>query len=210
MKPIWTTMVLATSLGLLGGCSLMPHHAPQSRVSVLLLPQTDEQGRPIPTAVEVKANAQTVVLNQPFAVAETGADGRVNQRVATINEVQTRYADLLRVQPPSAESVTLNFLPGSSQLTPESARQLPDLIERARVRAGGEILVVGHTDRVGRVEANDTLSLQRAQAVAAQFKERGFPDALISTVGRGEREPLVPTPDEVAEPRNRRAEIIIR
>jgi outer membrane protein OmpA-like peptidoglycan-associated protein len=29
-------------------------------------------------------------------------------------------------------------------------------------------------------------------------------------VGRGEREPVVPTDDEVAEPRNRRAEIVVR
>ena len=29
-------------------------------------------------------------------------------------------------------------------------------------------------------------------------------------VGRGEREPAVDTPDEVAEPRNRRSEIIVR
>jgi outer membrane protein OmpA-like peptidoglycan-associated protein len=29
-------------------------------------------------------------------------------------------------------------------------------------------------------------------------------------VGRGEREPAVPTEDEVVEPRNRRAEVIVR
>jgi len=29
-------------------------------------------------------------------------------------------------------------------------------------------------------------------------------------VGRGEREPLVPTEDEVSEPRNRRVEITVR
>jgi OOP family OmpA-OmpF porin len=33
---------------------------------------------------------------------------------------------------------------------------------------------------------------------------------LLTAIGRGEREPAVPTEDEVAEPRNRRAEIIIR
>jgi outer membrane protein OmpA-like peptidoglycan-associated protein len=32
----------------------------------------------------------------------------------------------------------------------------------------------------------------------------------IRVEGRGEREPLVPTPDEVAEPRNRRVEISVR
>ena len=37
-----------------------------------------------------------------------------------------------------------------------------------------------------------------------------FEANLIEAVGRGEREPLVPTEDEVAEPRNRRAELLVR
>ena len=80
----------------------------------------------------------------------------------------------------------------------------------AQARAGGEIVVTGHTDRQGSVQANDQLSLQRAQAVRALLIERGFKANLIEAVGRGEREPLVPTEDEVAEPRNRRAELLVR
>jgi len=38
----------------------------------------------------------------------------------------------------------------------------------------------------------------------------GVPRARISVAGRGEREPEVPTADEVAEPRNRRVEINVR
>jgi outer membrane protein OmpA-like peptidoglycan-associated protein len=33
---------------------------------------------------------------------------------------------------------------------------------------------------------------------------------LIEARGRGEREPVVATEDEVAEPRNRRAEVLVR
>ena len=74
----------------------------------------------------------------------------------------------------------------------------------------GEIVVVGHTDRVGTVESNDALSLQRAQAVRQLFIDRGFDPARVDAVGRGEREPLVPTDDELDEPRNRRTEIVVR
>jgi outer membrane protein OmpA-like peptidoglycan-associated protein len=88
--------------------------------------------------------------------------------------------------------------------------QLPKMVALVKARAGGEILVVGHTDRVGSVEANDKLSQQRADAIAALLRSAGLPAELVTAVGRGERQPLVPTPDEVAEPRNRRAEIIIR
>ena len=70
--------------------------------------------------------------------------------------------------------------------------------------------MVGHTDRQGTVEANDALSLRRAQAIADLLVAQGFAPELISARGRGEREPLVPTADEVVEPRNRRAEVIVR
>jgi flagellar motor protein MotB len=39
---------------------------------------------------------------------------------------------------------------------------------------------------------------------------RGFNAGLIEAVGRGEREPAVPTADDVDEPRNRRVEILVR
>lgn len=194
----------------LAGCSTPPPPPPQPKVSVVLLPQSDAAGNPIKTGLSVTLGAQAVQLDQPFALAESDPRGLLSQRVSNATEIQARYGDVLKIQPPSAEVVVLRFLPGKSQLTPESEQQLPDLIQRAQARAGGEILVLGHTDRVGSRDANDKLSLQRAQAVVNLLKDRGFTEDLLSAIGRGEREPAVPTEDEVAEPRNRRAEIIIR
>jgi len=177
---------------------------------VVLLPQTDAAGNPIPTAVSITMGAQSQQLDKPFALAETDNKGQLGQRLSSAEEVQARYGDVLKMQPPSPEVVVLRFLPGKSQLTPESEQQLPELIKRAIARAGGEILVVGHTDRVGSRDANDALSLQRAKAVVTLLKTQGFSADLLTAIGRGEREPVVPTEDEVAEPRNRRAEVIIR
>lgn len=194
----------------LAGCASPPPPPAQPKVSVVLLPQNDASGAPMKTAVSLTSGAQTLQLSQPFALAETDGKGQLTQRIATAAEINARYADVLKIQPPSQEVVVLTFLPGKSQLTPESEQQLSELIQRARARAGGELLVVGHTDRVGSREANDKLSMQRAQAIVNLLKARGFPEDLLTAIGRGEREPVVPTEDEVAEPRNRRAEIIIR
>lgn len=68
--------------------------------------------------------------------------------------------------------------------------------------------MIGHTDRVGKLEANDALSLKRAEAVGEQLKAPA--SRLMEFAGRGEREPLVPTADEVPEPANRRVEINLR
>jgi outer membrane protein OmpA-like peptidoglycan-associated protein len=70
--------------------------------------------------------------------------------------------------------------------------------------------VIGHTDRVGPVEYNDALSLRRAERVRRNFVERGIPTSAINVAGRGEREPILSTADEVSEPRNRRVEINVR
>ncbi len=202
---VLTAVVLATLLAT--GCSLL---RPAPKLRVVLLPQSDPSGQPRATSVEVKSGESTQVLSTPFALAERNDKGQLTQRMATVDEVQARYGDVLKIQPPSAETVVLRFQTGTSQLTPESATELPKLIALARARAGGEILVVGHTDRQGTVEANDALSLKRAQAIAELLIAQGFAPELISARGRGEREPLVPTADEVAEPRNRRAEVIVR
>lgn len=209
--PRWAQALAWVGAASLLGCAA-PAPAPvaKPKTVVVLLPQSDAQGKPIATAVEVKSGSEAVTLAQPFALTESTPDGKWRQRLSTVNEVQARYGELLRVQPPSPERFVLNFVTGKSQLTPESEKLLPELIRQAQARAGGEIVVTGHTDRVGKAEANDALSLQRANAISEMLKAQGFSGALISTIGRGEREPLVPTDDEVAEPRNRRAEVVIR
>jgi outer membrane protein OmpA-like peptidoglycan-associated protein len=50
----------------------------------------------------------------------------------------------------------------------------------------------------------------RAESVREILVAAGVNRSVISVAGRGEREPAVPTADEVAEARNRRVEIKIR
>jgi outer membrane protein OmpA-like peptidoglycan-associated protein len=57
---------------------------------------------------------------------------------------------------------------------------------------------------------NDALSMRRAQGISQLLVGRGFPADHIEAMGRGEREPAVPTADEVDEPRNRRVVIVVR
>ena len=72
------------------------------------------------------------------------------------------------------------------------------------------MVVTGHTDTKGVAAANDELSLKRAGVVAQLLIDKGAPGARIESVGRGKRELLVKTDDDVDEPRNRRVEIVVR
>ncbi len=188
------------SLGaLLLGCT-----APVTRV--ILLPEP--AGRS--SAVEVKTSTDVQTLSVPYQSAEVNANGQVTQVTLSPLQVMDRYGSMMSQLPSAEEQFLLYFETGGSNLTKESQDLLPTILAHARLRKGGEIVVIGHTDRVGSVPANDALSLKRAQSIRELLLGQGFKPELIEAIGRGERAPLVVTADEVAEPKNRRAEILVR
>ncbi|HET6609032.1 MAG TPA: OmpA family protein [Rhodopila sp.] len=72
------------------------------------------------------------------------------------------------------------------------------------------IEVNGYTDTSGTPQYNQSLSVRRAQVVAAELVRDGVPKNAISIQGFGEAHPLVPTGPNVREPQNRRVEIILK
>ena len=70
-------------------------------------------------------------------------------------------------------------------------------------------IIVGHTDTRGTKEYNNKLSLKRAITIKDNLINQGINDENITLLGKGEELLAVPTPDEVAHPANRRAEIKI-
>ena len=73
-----------------------------------------------------------------------------------------------------------------------------------------DVLVGAPTDRVGSPPANAALSRQRAELIRNELIRLGVAAQNIEVIARGKREPVVPTADGVAEPRNRRVEVVVR
>ena len=161
-------------------------------------------------ALTVESSGQQAVLDQPYAAARVKEPGRVEAGSVTEQEARQAFGAALEAQPGRPTSHLLYFLENRDELTPESQQQLARVVDEIARRPAPEIVVIGHTDRVGPVPYNDTLSLRRAERVRDELLKVGIAAERIRVEGRGEREPLVPTPDEVAEPRNRRVEISIR
>ena len=104
---------------------------------------------------------------------------------------------------------TVFFESNSSHIDRQSAAILDNVAASFRaVRIRG-FRVFGHTDRVGPAAYNRRLAQRRAEAVRAALARRGVPLEAIETVATGEDQPLVETEDDVAEPQNRRVEILI-
>jgi len=125
-------------------------------------------------------------------------------------EVRQSFASTLQALPPRPATFLLYFIIGTDELTEDSKAELPKVLAALRDRPVPDVLVVGHTDTVGDTLGNDRLSAQRAERMKGHLVEIGIPAERIRVAGRGERELLVATPDNVDEPRNRRVEIIVR
>jgi outer membrane protein OmpA-like peptidoglycan-associated protein len=189
---------LLLAAALLAGCA-------QVSERVVLLPDSD--GRP--GALVVKSAAGETELAKPYAAVELRGE-RLEAKQLDADEVRRRYAAVLAAQPPQPRSHLLYFDPRGCGLTRESQEQLRKIKAELLASAAGEIVIIGHTDRVGTEDFNDKLSLNRAEKVRDMLKDMGVRAGAMTLVGRGEREPAVPTDDEVAEPRNRRVEIKLR
>jgi outer membrane protein OmpA-like peptidoglycan-associated protein len=161
-------------------------------------------------AVTVGEGPSAAVLDTPLAVATVDSRGQIDKGAVTPEEVQRTFGEALAAEPPKPLNFTLYFETASIEVIPDSRPILEALFAEVAKRQAVEVQVTGHTDRVGTEASNDRLSLERAQAVRDMLVQRGLKTTFIRAVGRGEREPLIPTPDEQPEPRNRRVEVIIR
>lgn len=181
---------------LLGGCA---------SERVVLLPSADGA----PGAVVVRDRIVELRLDQPYAGTKR-AVGNNWAYQSSPQEVAERFGLALSAQPPRPNAYVLYFEMGGDVLTSESQAALNVIRKEIAERPASEVMVIGHTDRVGSTEGNDRLSLKRAELIRSVLIESGVDAGKLEAVGRGERDPLVPTADEVDEPKNRRVEISVR
>ena len=160
--------------------------------------------------IVVTRGDETRVIDTAFGAQRVRADGAVEAAKLSQEEVRAAFGATLDALPGRPASFLLYFLEGKDELTAESRIELDKVFAELRLRPLPDIVVIGHTDTVGSLARNDALSLARAERVREMLVGLGIPPAQVQVAGRGEREPLVPTEDEVAEPRNRRVEISVR
>jgi outer membrane protein OmpA-like peptidoglycan-associated protein len=99
------------------------------------------------------------------------------------------------------------FARNSSDLSP-AALGTVDVVAGVLRRYDRTLVEVnGYTDTTGTPEYNGRLSQHRAEAVANVLVDDGVNPARISPRGFGETHLLIPTGDNVDEPRNRRVQI---
>ncbi len=181
-----------------GGCA-----TPQGQV--VLLP--DAAGRS--TAVSVRQDGGELLLDKPYAAAQLTSAGP-KPATSSAEQVRSQYGTALDARPLAPASFTLYFIEGKDEFTDDSKRDFEGVFAEIAKRPVPDLLVIGHTDSVGNDAFNDNLSRQRAEVVRKALVARGIAAQNIVIAGRGKRELIVVTADNVAEPRNRRVEILVR
>lgn len=109
--------------------------------------------------------------------------------------------------PASAHEFLFYFAHGSSELRREDIHHAEAAARYARQDDVARVRVVAHADTSGPAAYNLALSKARAERIAAELVRFGVDRTQIDTVGMGEAEPAVLTPDGVREPLNRRGTI---
>ncbi len=156
---------------------------------------------------EIENASHNFMLGVRYAFGEAAAP-EVRKPYPPLEVVTTPKATLKVA--PVAQSYMVFFDFDKAVLTPEAQRVIATAVEAYKKGKKVRIVVTGHTDTMGSDKYNARLSQRRANAVKAEFEKHGVAASNVETAAAGEKQPLVPTSDQVREVQNRRAEIVFK
>ncbi len=197
-----TTALAATlAAALLAGCATPP--APQHAYVALLEDADGSTGR-----VVYSSPAGAAELSQPRQAVALA--GEATTFIVSAEQLQRDAGAAMAAQPRAPRVFVLYFDAGNAQMTPASQAQLGEILADVKSRTTADMSIIGHTDTVGSAEQNAALALRRAEQVGQMLKEAIAAAQHVEITSHGETNLLVRTPDETAEPRNRRVEVTVR
>lgn len=174
---------------------------------VALVPDLDGKTGSISVGNEVGS----VAINRPYQATTMGNTKEQPGQPEYLGKatLDKMFAEALSIQPQSPVHFLLYF-EKESILTADSIKLLSDIMAAIRDRNSTDISVIGHADTVGSREFNTALSSKRASSIKDLLVSQGAEPATIRTTSHGKENPLIPTGDNVNEPRNRRVEVVVR
>ena len=159
------------------------------------LPVAPQAGRPVAASSNSATADPTTITKQPESAGP--GNPRVAQTVdRVVTPVSRSSSSDSAVTYSSDGQTTVASLSGdvtfdvdSSALTDRAKQVLDDIVKRWNGKPPATVTVVGHTDSVADDAHNQTLSEQRAKAVADYLTSK-VPSLNVQSSGKGESEPV--------------------
>jgi outer membrane protein OmpA-like peptidoglycan-associated protein len=104
----------------------------------------------------------------------------------------------------------VNFETGSARLTKASEGTLDRVFIALVAHPEIRVEIAGYTDNVGSRRTNQRLSQRRADAVSEWLVKKGIAATRMTTVGRGDLDPIAPNSNPEGRAKNRRIEFRVR
>ncbi len=186
-----------------------------------------ETGMPVPATVQIRKSG---VEEPAYSLATDSASGTTRQMLEegpkyslhiaqmgydTLDMAIANIGDSLNIQltPIKKGEVfivkNLYFATNKTRILSRSEQALNDLYMYLARNPQVRIKIIGHTDNVGKDEANQKLSDGRANAVMQDLIERGIAPERLQAEGRGETQPIDTNDTDEGRQNNRRVEIEI-
>ena len=177
----------------------------------------------------VRNENQTVPVSAQPLGKETGATVRdaimgaqaTGPAAATVTRQMDKQAQELAFDLPGASVQRLGggivlilpegmlFAQESDELASSSRDNLRRLASSFEKYPNTRIMIVGHTDTQGGTDRNQSLSERRAQSLASFLEQVGVNRGRMTTIGRGDAEPIATNDTDAGRQWNRRLEIAI-
>lgn len=199
-------IALATSAMLITGCSSLTNTQKGAGIGA-------GAGAGIGALIGNKAGNTAVgaVIGGALGGVAGGLIGKKMDKQAAEIENSVPGAEVIK----AGEGIIVKFDSGilfgfdKSDLMPQAKTNIQKLVTSLNENSDTDILVVGHTDNVGRSEYNLGLSDRRAASVRSYAIAQGLDASRIRTEGKGASEPIASNETDEGRAQNRRVEIVI-
>ncbi len=158
-----------------------------------------------------KNRAVAIILGAAIGGVAGGLIGEYMDRQAAKLEEELENAKVERV----GEGIVITFDSGilfdfdSYAIKPSTRENLQELAPTLIKYDDTDVLVLGHTDNVGALDYNETLSEKRAASVKTNLVTQGVASSRLDTEGYGETDPVASNETDEGRALNRRVEVVV-
>ena len=196
-------VILLVLLGLLliSGCATV-------KDTIILVHDAD--GKVGKLTVTTEGGTQTLTVANTMVEVTGSEKNPSDPKKVDQSRIDSLFTDSIKALPTEPVTLLFFFLNDTTELTAESKSHIPEVLSLVNKREFYEISIIGHTDTTGSDEYNMRLSSARAESVRETLLSGGLRSDRIELRYHGKRDPIIPTGDNVREPRNRRVEVIVK